>query len=309
MQKYIYNKVLFIFFFNLNLQAQISKDANSKSYQFDQSNLENKLKNINETIDSVLKVLKEVKEKNGVNLSNIDSISNEEVIVNIERYIDTLQKKQLFLEFDFISTHRNSLFALDQLMIRFSRQEGLVYTDTIYKLFNNFSKKIKKSAKGKEMFLLIENFKNSSVGKYAPDFELLDIDSQMVKMSSFRNKKYLLLDFWASWCVPCREDIPALKEMYSSYNKMGLEIIAISQDSKIENWKKAVLNDSTSMWKHLITKRYKQNPILSSYFIFGIPVKVLIDKNGIIIGRWRGGGKENIENIKEKIKSLFTNPS
>ncbi len=290
---------------NFNLQAQINKNSDSKSYQSDQKNLENKLKNSNETIDFALKNLRGIKEKNEVNLSNLDSISNEKTILNIERHIDTLQKNQLFLEFDFISNHRSSFFALDQLMVRFTRQEGQIYMDTIYKLFNNFSNRIKKSAQGKEMFLLMENFKNSSIGKIAPNFELHDIDGQLVKMSSYRNQKYLLLDFWASWCTPCREDIPSLKEIHSLYNNTGLEVIAISQDSNIENWKKAILSDSTTMWKHLITKRYKQNPMLSSYFIFGIPVKLLIDKNGIIIGRWRGGGKENMDKIKEKLKNTF----
>jgi thiol-disulfide isomerase/thioredoxin len=120
-----------------------------------------------------------------------------------------------------------------------------------------------------------------------------------------------LLDFWASWCVPCRKGNPHLIKLYNQYKEQGFEIIGISDDdSKVEAWHKAVEQDKIGIWKHVlrgmdIEKKMKgqSNPgdISEKYNISTLPTKILIDKNGKIIGRY--GSEE--EDLDKKLAELM----
>ncbi|MNE72996.1 Thiol-disulfide oxidoreductase ResA [compost metagenome] len=122
----------------------------------------------------------------------------------------------------------------------------------------------------------------------------------------------MLLDFWASWCAPCRKGNPHLISLYSKYKDKGLEIIGISDDdSNLAAWKKAVEQDKIGIWKHVLrglkrtSKGYdKSEDISEPYAIHSLPTKILVDKNGVIIGRYGGGG-ENDEAMDKKLAEIF----
>jgi len=127
----------------------------------------------------------------------------------------------------------------------------------------------------------------------------------------------VLLDFWASWCAPCRKGNPHLLELYERYRSRGLEIIGVSDDdSKPEAWKKAVEKDGIGVWKHVLRglKRtanggYDNSEDKSkSYGIHTLPTKILIDPTGKIIGRYGGGGEQE-EAMDAKLAALFNNQS
>jgi peroxiredoxin len=156
---------------------------------------------------------------------------------------------------------------------------------------------------------------NIKIGAFAPDFKALDINNQIVTLSQFKSKNIVILDFWASWCVPCRNSIPFLKNLYNKYNFDGLEIIAVSQDLDKDAWLSAIEQDSTESWYHIpIAEKYSQGPkyftkedIYSNYFIQAIPVTILINYDGKIIGRWMGESRENEEQLERKLKELAEN--
>lgn len=123
-------------------------------------------------------------------------------------------------------------------------------------------------------------------GEQAPDFTLKNLDGEDVTLSSLYGD-YLLLDFWASWCAPCRAGVPFLKELYAKYHSKGFEILGIADDNKPEAWKKAVSEDQ-SPWVHVIDEfPVKNRPSLvgSLYGVHTIPCYILLDKEGKIIGR------------------------
>lgn len=100
--------------------------------------------------------------------------------------------------------------------------------------------------------------------------------------------------------------------MYKQYNSKGFEIIGLSVDADALEWKKAIEEDKIDLWKHgLIVKeesdsRYDGfNSIFNKYFVVSYPTKVLINKEGNIIARWRGGGEENFKSLKQKLEELF----
>jgi peroxiredoxin len=143
--------------------------------------------------------------------------------------------------------------------------------------------------------------KSVLIGKIAPDFTLLKRDRTKVTLSSTRGS-VVLLDFWASWCVPCRANIPALKKVYAKYHGKGLKLISISDDRKWNNWTKA-LNEEKMPWTQVIDTFPAPNvPAIVGelYGIHTIPYYVLIDQTGKIIA---ASGDEKV--TTNKLVGLF----
>ncbi|CAA9201067.1 Thiol-disulfide oxidoreductase ResA [Flavobacterium bizetiae] len=211
---------------------------------------------------------------------------------------------QLKLDFDFARKHPNSLKALEIMKINVGRFTGMNFYDTFVEVFQNFSPEVQNSATGKEMSERLKYFKQSKVGSIAPAFTLKDITGQTVSLSDFKEKKYVLIDFWASWCAPCLEELPYIKELYKKYHQQEFEIISVTQDQKADLWKNAIAKEKIESWKHLSVTENKAT-IDKDYFVYGIPHKVLIDKNGVIIGKWKGSSENNKHELQQLLKSVF----
>jgi peroxiredoxin len=131
---------------------------------------------------------------------------------------------------------------------------------------------------------LAENLENVSIGSKAPDFEAQTAGGQMVNLSDYLGNGYVLVDFWASWCVPCRKENPKLVELYEKYKDKGFEIIGVSLDNNTKPWLNAIENDGLP-WTQLIDLKAWAGQGVSSYGIRLIPYKVLIDKDGVIVAK------------------------
>lgn len=121
------------------------------------------------------------------------------------------------------------------------------------------------------------------VGKQLYDFELPSTDSVNIKTTDFRGK-ILLIDFWASWCKPCRELNPELLEIYKEFKGSNFEILGVSLDTDIEKWNKAILKDEL-IWKNVIDTLTRNGKVSAKYKINAIPANYLINKTGTIIAK------------------------
>ena len=137
-----------------------------------------------------------------------------------------------------------------------------------------------------------------STGGIAPDIQLPDTTGQTLCLYALRGK-YVLLDFWASWCGPCREEIPNLKAIYADYRAQGLEIFSVSLDDKREAWTKAI-RDLELPWLHVSSLQGWDCPVAKRYAVTGIPRMFLLDPKGKVIAMDLRG-----EELKEKIASLL----
>jgi thiol-disulfide isomerase/thioredoxin len=116
------------------------------------------------------------------------------------------------------------------------------------------------------------------VGASVPDIKLRDITGKEVSLASLQGK-VVVLDFWASWCGPCRRSIPAIKEIYKKYKDKGLEVFAVSVDTDKNEWLKAIKDDATT-WVHVIDEKYA---VARSWKVQYIPNTFLLDKSGKVV--------------------------
>ena len=128
---------------------------------------------------------------------------------------------------------------------------------------------------------IIHMFKKINVGTTIPEFTAQDINGKPVKFSDYKGK-LILLDFWASWCTPCRAENPYMRYIYNRYHSKGLEIIAFSVDDKIDAWKKAVADDALT-WPQVSDLKGIREGVAHDFEISGVPTNFLV-KDGKVIG-------------------------
>jgi len=122
-----------------------------------------------------------------------------------------------------------------------------------------------------------------SVGEEAPDFTLSDPDGKPTTLSSLRGK-FVLIDFWASWCGPCRQENPNVVRMYDKYKDKGFSIYGVSLDKDMTPWKAAIKKDNLT-WLHGSDLKYWNSVVAQTYGVKAIPATFLLDKDGKIIAK------------------------
>ncbi|MDB5232482.1 MAG: thiol:disulfide interchange protein [Chitinophagaceae bacterium] len=145
---------------------------------------------------------------------------------------------------------------------------------------------------------LVAADKLGSVGSTAVDFTQNDQNGKPVKLSQFKGK-YVLVDFWASWCGPCRLENPNVVKAYNQYKDKNFTILSVSLDQDKSNWLKAI-NDDKLNWNHVSDLQYWNNAVARTYNIQSIPQNFLIDPNGVIIAKNLRG-----EDLAKKLKELI----
>jgi peroxiredoxin len=144
--------------------------------------------------------------------------------------------------------------------------------------------------------------KRTAVGNSYVPFSLPDSTGTEIQVSDFIGSNYLLIDFWASWCAPCRAENPNIVKLYNKYHTRGFDIFGVSFDSSRDRWLKAIADDSLT-WHHVSDLRGWQNAAGKLYGIQSIPSNVILDTNGVIIAKNVLG-----EELKAKLEELFPEP-
>ena len=184
--------------------------------------------------------------------------------------------------------------------------------DSLIFFYSRLGNKLQQNIVIKNVRDKIEYQKVGTPGSMAKFFFAKDVNGNPLLSRLFKGR-YLLLDFWASWCVPCRKNNPHLISLYKKYNEKGLAIIGIADDdNNITAWKKAIESDSIGLWNHVLRGLNKEaklkgerndKDISEKFAVDVLPTMILIDKNGMIIGRYTG--TEDDSELDKKLNEIF----
>lgn len=166
--------------------------------------------------------------------------------------------------------------------------------------FNKLSPRIRNSVMGRELTARLKTAKKVDVGKPQIDFVQNDTEGKPVSLASFKGK-YVLLEFWASWCGPCRAESPNLVKAYRKFKDKNFEIIAVSLDHKKELWLKAIETDGLP-WIHISDLKGVKNEVAVKYDARAVPQNFLISPEGIILAKDLRG-----ENLERRLAELIKN--
>lgn len=174
--------------------------------------------------------------------------------------------------------------------------------DRDFETYKNYAQLLQKeipgSAVAQDFVKEVEQMGKLAIGQVAPDIALPNPDGEVIKLSSLRGN-YVLVDFWAKWCKPCRMENPNVVRMYKKYNDKGFEVYGVSLDRKREDWIQAIEEDQLH-WTQVSDLKFWNSEAARLYNVNSIPFALLLDPEGVIIGK-NLRGKE----LENKLEEIF----
>ncbi|MFN8256718.1 MAG: TlpA disulfide reductase family protein [Bacteroidales bacterium] len=247
--------------------------------------------------------------------SAVDSLQQDSLKQILDKDFEKIKNSQVEFSKKFIDENPGSMTSLIALSQQIVPQVTVFVLPDDLKYFEKVNAELTKKYPGSEdvkrLNSFLANMKNESnetnqdgeisIGTIAPDIELENPAGKKIALSSLRGK-YVLLDFWAGWCKPCRMENPNLVENYKKYNGQGFDIYQVSLDKEKSLWLKAIEQDQLGKWSHVSDLKFWQSEPAQLYGIASIPANFLLDKEGKIIAMNLRG-----EELGNKLKEIFKN--
>lgn len=293
------NQMISLILENANIEIQLHKDSIQTSvvkgtFQNDE------LIKFNKEFTNMQNSLQEFQTVNSEKMQA--AIQNNDTVVSnqLKKEYFALRDKMEAFQGDYAKKNNKSFISV--LIIKDLLNNPSVTPEEVSDMYNNLDAELKTNKHAKKIEEILENLSKLAVGKKAPDFSAKSPDGNEVSLKSSLGSKVTIIDFWASWCKPCRVENPNMVALYNEFKDSGLSIIGVSldQEGKLEEWKNAIAQDNLT-WYHLSNLKFWQDPIAELYNVKSIPAIFVLDANGIIVAKDIRG-----EELKNKVKELIS---
>lgn len=236
----------------------------------------------NNQMDSIQNVIRKLPEK--------DSTDKKE----LKKMYEILSKEKQETQVSFIAKHPD--YELSPFFLTFLKNH--IDKETTKRLYDGLNDRVKNNDWGRVIVTHIDKSVKLKTGDKAVNFSLPNIHGNEVSLSSFAGR-YVLLEFWATGCAPCRLENPNLLKAYNKYKENGFEILGVSLDEKKSHWKSTLKKDSI-IWTTVSDLKGHSGVVPTTYSVSYIPKNYLLDKDGIVIAKDLRGNK-----LQEKLKEVF----
>lgn len=305
-----YNENNSYYFFVDNGINRIILDYNdfSKSIVEENSNQKDfiKFKEYTHDIESLMKANTKRVNNLKLKLKNISDSKQKSLLLRESDSLSyLLYDKQMNANISFVDKEPDSYVSLDRLYFILGFKDGRAKYKILRPIFDKMNANVMNNELGAFLKNKLKNIEESSIDTNAKNFETLDYNNQIFSLDDLKGKNIVLLDFWASWCVPCLQELPSLRNINKTYSEKGLKIVSVSQDQKADAWQKMVKKEQMDKWINILLHDHNRKIVLDKFGVQAIPVKVLIDKNGKIIGKWTGYSEEQSVEMEKLIMSTL----
>ena len=211
------------------------------------------------------------------------SEQNNSLAATLQRENVMITQEEKNYKESFVKENTNSIFAV--MLISEMLNNKQISAKQANDYLASFTPEIKETTIAKDIIKAAANMKNSDVGGNAPQFTAKTPEGKDLSLKDAMGE-YTIIDFWASWCRPCRVENPNVVKVYEKYHDKGLNIISVSLDKAgaLERWKKAIDDDNMN-WYHVSNLKFWQDPIAQAYGVRSIPATFLLDKDGVIVAK------------------------
>ncbi|MFY0483061.1 redoxin domain-containing protein [Flavobacterium sp. PLA-1-15] len=265
---------------NGKINFTIYKDSIGKSIISGTKNNED-LQNFNATAMKVQKKMQDFQAANMQKMQDAQANKDEATMNALMDEFGKIQSEIMTMTSTFPEKNPKSFLSVLFLDNMFNQQD--VDIEKIKKIYNGLDASLKSTKPGKAIQTKINNFKVITVGSIAPEFSAPNPDGKVISLKESLGK-ITIIDFWASWCGPCRQENPSVVALYNEYHPKGLNIIGVSLDKDAAKWKDAIAKDNLT-WSHISNLKFWQDPIAELYNVKSIPATFILDANGKIIAR------------------------
>jgi peroxiredoxin len=198
----------------------------------------------------------------------------------LRKQMDSIEVAMTDLQKSFVKNNPKS-YVSPSILVSLSYE---MEADEIESMVNGLDTTIVALPQIKSLKERVSVMKAVAVGQKAPDFTLNDVNGNPVPLSSKIGSKVLLIDFWAAWCQPCRQENPNVVKVYNEFHKKGFDVFGVSLDHVKDDWIKAIANDKLT-WTHVSDLQWWNNAAAKLYAVQAIPANFLLDEKGTIIGK------------------------
>lgn len=240
----------------------------------------------------VMKFQSENNEKYMTAMQSQDTLTIKALQDEMKKFQDEMNNASI----NFVKKNKDAFISI--LLLENLLNSKTLEIEEVNKHFNNFDKTLLETKAGKKLEKTIKTLTSVVIGKKAPDFSAKNPEGKEVSLKESLGK-VTIIDFWASWCGPCRAENPNVVAIYNQYHEKGLNIIGVSLDKDAAKWKEAIAKDGLT-WNQVSNLKFWQEPIAELYNVKAIPAMFILDANGTIVAKDLKG-----DALKAKIEELL----